>query len=124
MNQNYDCCPNRGAICPCPIVFCGPTGAMGRRGLKGSQGIQGSTGPMGPQGAQGQAGQSAFSAAQDGGYIGTQTEFYEALGNISQAILSPAIRFNQVVTMAQYQALLASGDIDSSTAYDIIEDMP
>ena len=82
---------------------------------------------MGPQGIQGIAGtdgQSAFEAAQQGGYTGTETEFYAALATVSEAILSATIRANEVVTLAQYQALASSGDLDPATAYDIIEETP
>lgn len=50
------------------------------------KGPQGNDGQQGEQGAPGPAGQSAYSAAIEGGYSGTQTEFYQDLANISKAI--------------------------------------
>ena len=148
MNRRYQCCPIAAPVCPCPIILCGPTGPAGPQGVQGVQGVPGPTGPAGAQGVQGvpgptgpagmqglqgmpgsagptgPAGQSAFQAAQEGGYTGTQAEFNQALANISQAILSSTIRANEVVTMAQYQELVALGAVDPNTAYDIIEDTP
>ena len=91
------------------------------------QGATGATGPAGPQGDAGPTGadgKSAFQSAQEGGYTGTEAEFYAALANISDAILSTTIRANEVLTMEQYQTLRALGEIDPNTAYDIIEEMP
>ena len=112
MKRYSNCCPCCGSTCPCPRCCFGP---MGPQGLEG---------PQGPQGIAGTDGLSAFESAQQGGYTGTETEFYAALANISEAILSATIRSNEVVTMAQYQALASSGGLDSNTAYDIIEEVP
>jgi len=117
MNRHNNCCSPCGPCSPllCPPVSCGPTGATGPAGP---------TGPTGLQGPTGAAGQSAFEAAQQGGYTGTEAQFYMNLANISEAILSSTIRINQVVTMEQYQILRALGELDPNTAYDIIEDTP
>ena len=73
---------------------------------------------MGPTGA---SGQSAFEAAQQGGYTGTQAQFYQDLADIALTILSTEIRANEVVTLAQYELLVSLGEIDPATAYDIVE---
>ena len=112
MNRYSNCCPPVDSCCSCP---CMPQCFAGPAGPPGQQGMPGSTGP---------AGKSAFESAQEGGYTGTESEFYAALANVSRAILSNTIRANEVVTMAQYQALITLGRIDTSTAYDIIEDVP
>jgi hypothetical protein len=107
MNRNYNVCPSTTFCCPCPSP-CPPV----------------CRGPTGPQGVTGPTGQSAFEAAQQGGFTGTEAEFNAALATISQTILSTTIRTNEVLTLAQYQTLLALGEIDPNTAYDIIEDVP
>jgi|GEM_PF-2763362 len=110
MNGDFNyCLPiNCRRTCRCPCTF---------------RCLPGPPGPTGAQGVPGMDGKSAFQSAQEGGYTGTESEFYAALSNLSYAILSTAIRVNEVVTMAQYQALLALGEIDPNTAYDIIEDV-
>ena len=108
----------------------GPQGNTGPVGPTGSQGLQGNTGPVGPTGSQGVTGQngadgqSAFEAAQEGGFTGTEEEFNEVLANISEVILSPTIRINEVITMAEYEALKILDQLDPNTAYDIIEEAP
>ena len=47
--------------------------------LKGEKGDTGAQGPKGDTGDTGPAGQSAYAAAQAGGYMGTQTNFYADL---------------------------------------------
>ena len=106
MNRHSNGCPPVDFCCPCPCP------------------VQGPAGPPGPPGVPGPTGKSAFASALEGGYTGTEPEFYAALANVSDAILSRTIRANEVVTMAQYQTLIALGKIDSNTAYDIIEDVP
>lgn len=49
---------------------------VGPQGPEGPQGIQG---PAGERGVAGSDGQSAYAAAQVGGYVGTQAEFYADL---------------------------------------------
>ena len=97
----------------------GPSGLQGAAGPTGPTGIQGIAGSMGPQG---QPGQSAFEAAQQGGYPGTQEQFYTDLAEVAITVLSVTIRTNEVVTMAQYEELLSFGLVNPNTAYDIIED--
>ena len=107
MNNNINCCAfGNSCSCGCQVT-----------------GRPGPPGPAGPPGQTGADGQSAYEAALQGGFTGTQSEFYAALASISEAILSTTIRFNVVVTMAQYQTLVALGEIDPNTAYDIIEDV-
>ena len=77
----------------------GPQGIQGIQGEKGEQGIQGAkgdkgdkgdTGEQGPKGEQGEKGaagkdgtdgKSAYEFAQDGGYLGTETDFAKILAN-------------------------------------------
>ena len=87
----------------------GPTGAQGPRG------------PQGLPGQNGADGKSAFESAQEGGFTGTEQEFYTALASVAEAILSTTIRTNEVVTLAQYQIMRELGQIDPNTAYDIVE---
>ena len=54
-------------------------GEKGDTGAQGPQGDKGDTGPQGPQGPAGAAGQSAYTAAQAGGYTGTEANFYADL---------------------------------------------
>lgn len=51
----------------------GPTGPQGPKGDKGDTGARGATGPTGP------AGESAYDAAKEGGFTGTESEFYSSL---------------------------------------------
>jgi hypothetical protein len=44
--------------------------------------LQGVQGPTGAQGQAGEDGQSAFAAAQEGGYTGTQAQFYADLAAV------------------------------------------
>ena len=88
----------------------GETGQAGTNGINGTNGTNGSDG------------QSALEVARAGGYTGTEAEFYAALANVPNAILSTTIRNNVVLTMSEYQSMLTLGEIDPNTAYDIIED--
>ena len=135
MNRYQKCYQAKHIFCPCPGAtgatgaqgVTGATGAQGAQGVPGSMGLQGLQGVQGIQGETGAAGadgQSAFAAAQAGGYTGTEAEFNAALSNVSQAIMSVTIRANEVVTLAQYQAMAAAGELDPHTAYDIIEEVP
>ena len=63
----------------------GPTGPTGPEGPEGPQGPKGDTGPQGEQGIQGpqgEAGESAYTAASNGGYTGTETQFNSDLAEI------------------------------------------
>ena len=102
----------------------GPQGEQGDQGIQGIPGPAGQDGTPGANGADGADGKSAFESAQEGGYVGTEAEFYAALSVVSDAILSQTIRHNVVLTVSQYQALVAAGTVDPNTAYDIIEDAP
>lgn len=57
----------------------GPQGPKGDTGDTGPQGPKGDTGETGPQGQAGADGKSAFEVAQEGGYIGTEETFGQAL---------------------------------------------
>lgn len=64
-------------------------GAQGEIGPAGPQGIQGITGEPGPAGAQGEMGEpgkSAYESAKEGGYTGTEAEFYADLAAIQNII--------------------------------------
>ena len=134
MNRYNNCCVPSGTgcscCCPCSCVVQGPQGDTGAQGVTGptgatgAQGVTGPTGAIGAQGVTGPTGQSAFEAAQEGGYTGSQSDFNTDLSNISETILSTTIRRNEVVTLAEYQALETLGELDPTTAYDIIEDTP
>ena len=60
----------------------GPQGIQGEKGDPGQQGPKGDPGEKGDTGPNGAAGKSAYEFAQDGGYLGTETEFITALSNI------------------------------------------
>jgi hypothetical protein len=63
----------------------GDTGAQGPQGIQGIQGEQGPTGPQGEQGIQGVAGadgKSAYTSATEGGYVGTESAFNQALAEV------------------------------------------
>lgn len=57
----------------------GEKGDTGPRGPQGEQGPQGDKGPKGDTGPTGADGKTAYQYAQEGGYIGTETEFAEKL---------------------------------------------
>lgn len=67
----------------------GPQGPTGETGPQGPQGPPGETGPQGPQGLQGPqgpqgpSGKSAFTAAQEGGYTGSEATFNATLANLT-----------------------------------------
>lgn len=61
----------------------GPAGPQGPQGPTGETGAQGPQGPQGLQGPQGPAGKSAFTAAQEGGYTGSEAAFNAALANLT-----------------------------------------
>lgn len=52
------------------------------KGPKGDKGDTGDTGPQGEPGATGADGKSAYASAQDGGYTGTESEFYADLAAV------------------------------------------
>lgn len=51
--------------------------------LAGPQGAQGEDGNPGPPGPKGDNGKSAYESAQEGGYSGTETDFYDDLADVS-----------------------------------------
>jgi hypothetical protein len=71
----------------------GEQGPQGEQGLQGIQGIQGEQGPKGETGEKGEKGEtgekgadgkSAYEQAVDGGFIGTEQEFTDALNNLNE----------------------------------------
>lgn len=61
----------------------GDKGDQGEQGIQGERGEQGIQGIQGVQGEQGETGKSAYAYALDGGFVGTEQEFTDALnGNI------------------------------------------
>lgn len=60
----------------------GPTGEQGPKGDKGDTGSQGTQGPAGKDGTNGSDGKSAYQYAQDGGFIGSESDFVKILNNI------------------------------------------
>lgn len=54
----------------------------GPQGIQGIQGPEGAQGVQGVQGVPGTAGKSAFSAAQEGGYTGTEAAFNQSLAGL------------------------------------------
>ena len=62
----------------------GPAGPQGETGPQGPAGPQGPQGPQGGVGPQGSAGESAYDSAVQGGYSGTQEEFYNTLGSMTE----------------------------------------
>ena len=65
----------------------GPEGPAGPAGVDGAQGPQGEPGP---QGAPGADGKSAYASAQQGGYTGSEQQFYTDLAGLSgvEAVLA------------------------------------
>ena len=66
----------------------GPQGPQGIQGIQGPQGATGAQGPQGLQGPQGVAGTSAYTAAQAGGYTGTEARFNSDLAAVGSKIAS------------------------------------
>lgn len=60
----------------------GDVGSKGDPGEQGEKGDTGDTGPQGEPGATGADGKSAYASAQDGGYTGTESEFYADLAAV------------------------------------------
>ena len=102
----------------------GTPGAKGDTGSQGIQGFPGAQGETGATGAQGIPGKSAFASAVEAGYTGTEADFYAALLRMPDAITSQTITANEVVTLAQYNALKQAGTLDPNTAYDIVAVLP
>lgn len=65
----------------------GPAGPAGADGAQGPQGPQGNPGAQGPAGADGK---SAYASAQQGGYTGSEQQFYTDLAGLSgvEAVLA------------------------------------
>ena len=90
----------------------GATGAQGPQGIQGIPGPQGPEGPQGPQGTQGvpgNDGKSAYSSAVEGGYVGTETAFNQALADVPN-------KANKVTPSAagNFAALGADGNLQDS----------
>lgn len=60
----------------------GDKGDPGEAGPEGPQGEQGIQGPAGKDGTNGSDGKSAYQYAQDGGFIGSESDFVKILNNI------------------------------------------
>lgn len=82
--------PNSTKLVPI-LNFAIPRGKQGERGIQGDRGEQGKTGAQGERGDTGEkgdkgdkgdTGEDAYTAAQNGGYAGTQDEFYQSLASI------------------------------------------
>ena len=109
----------------------GTDGAPGADGLPGTPGLDGAPAPpakdgvdgaAGKDGAPGIDGRDPYAEAVAKGYPHDESQFYTDLADIAQSIRSPQIRHNVVLTQAQYDALLTLGQIDATTAYDILEE--
>ena len=61
-------------------------GPKGEKGDTGDQGPQGETGEQGPKGETGEDGKSAYESAVEGGYTGTEAEFYAALAVVREKL--------------------------------------
>lgn len=55
----------------------GPEGPQGPQGEQGIQGEQGPEGPAGPAGPRGETGPSEYEVAVEGGYVGTEEQWYQ-----------------------------------------------
>lgn len=68
----------------------GDIGPEGPAGPAGADGAQGPQGEPGPQGAPGEDGKSAYASAQQGGYTGSEQQFYTDLAGLSgvEAVLA------------------------------------
>lgn len=73
-------------------------------GLKGRQGVQGE------QGIQGPGGKSAYSYAEDGGYSGTEAQFYSDLGDLGENIATVQ-ELLEDVAMTQFSVDFATGQL-------------
>lgn len=73
-------------------------------GLKGRQGEQGE------QGIQGPGGKSAYSYAEDGGYSGTEAQFYSDLGDLGENIATVQELLEEVA-MTQFSVDFATGNL-------------
>ena len=106
----------------------GPQGVQGEPGAKGDTGAVGAQGPEGDTGAQGPKGDTGLTGPKgDAGPQGVQgpvgpqgPQGDPATGSIT----STTITANEVLTQAQYDALKTSGQLNPTTAYDIIEVSP
>jgi len=77
----------------CRFQLMGPRGATGAKGDTGETGATGATGAKGDTGETGEtgpAGKSAYEYAEEGGYSGTEAEFYAVLGGIDDIEQSAA----------------------------------
>ena len=61
----------------------GPKGDKGDTGPAGPPGPSGADGAQGPQGVPGADGKSAYAYAQQGGYTGSEQQFYTDLASLS-----------------------------------------
>ena len=79
----------------------------GLKGVQGEQGVQGETGPVGQDGADGK---SAYSYAEDGGYSGTEAQFYSDLGYLGENIATVQELLADVA-MTQFSVDFATGNL-------------
>ena len=79
----------------------------GIKGKQGDQGVQGETGPAGQDGADGK---SAYSYAEDGGYSGTEAQFYSDLGDLGENITTVQELLADVA-MTQFSVDFATGNL-------------
>lgn len=103
----------------------GDKGDKGDTGAQGPQGIQGPVGPQGPKGADGTMtfedlteeqkeslrGKSAYESAQEGGYTGTEEEFYADLAGVGDVTTESDVFYAVygTTTTAEIEAALTAG---------------
>lgn len=97
----------------------GPTGPKGDPGNDGAQGKQGEPGTPGKDGAQGAQGvpgadgKSAYTAAHEGGYIGSEAQFNKDLADVQNAV-----KFSEAQPLTAEQQAQARDNIGAPAPYE------
>ena len=97
----------------------GPTGPKGEPGKDGAQGKQGEPGTPGKDGAQGAQGvpgadgKSAYTAAHEGGYTGSETQFNKDLVDVQNAV-----KFSEAQSLTAEQQAQARDNINAPAPYE------
>lgn len=94
----------------------GPKGDPGKDGVQGKQGEPGTPGKDGAQGAQGVPGadgKSAYTAAHEGGYTGSETQFNKDLADVQNAV-----KFSEAQSLTPAQQAQARDNIGAPAPYE------
>lgn len=95
-------------------IYGGTSGWVNNGPLQGAKGDKGDTGPAGADGATGPAGadgKSAYESAQEGGYTGTEEEFYADLAGVGDVTIESDVFYATygTTTTAEIEAALTAG---------------